>query len=69
MVSASLEIQLSWDAGHPIIEKPSSLEASFPVSPRKPRNVAQKCVVKKLKLLEATRLGVSSTTRVVEYYR
>ena len=53
----------------PVIEKPSSLEASLPAPPKKPRNVAWKCAVKKLKLSEATRPEVSSTTSVVEYYR
>ena len=53
----------------PVIEKPSSLEASLPVPPRKPRNVARKRAVKKLKLSEATRPELSSTTSVVEYYR
>jgi hypothetical protein len=38
-----------------VIKKPSSLEASLPVPPRKPRNVARKRVMKKLKLSEATR--------------
>jgi hypothetical protein len=51
----------------PVIEKPSILEASFPAPPRKPCNVAWKRAVKKLKLSEATRPEVSSTTSVVEY--
>ena len=51
----------------PVIEKPSSLEASLPAPPRKPRNVARKRAVKKLKLSEVTRPEVSSTTSVVEY--
>jgi hypothetical protein len=50
-----------------VIEKPSSLEASLPVPLRKPHNVARKRVVKKLKLLEATRQEVSTATRVDEY--
>ena len=53
----------------PVIEKPSSLEASLPVPPRKPRNVARKRTVKKLKLSEATRPELSSTTSVIEYCR
>ena len=53
----------------PVIEKTSSLEASLPAPPRKPRNVARKRVVKKLKLSETTRPEVSSTTSVVEYCR
>jgi hypothetical protein len=53
----------------PVMEKPSSLEASLPASPRKSRNMAWKRAVKKLKLSEATRLEVSSTTRVVDYSR
>jgi hypothetical protein len=53
----------------PVIEKPSSLEASLLVPPRKPRNMAQKHTMKKLKLSEATRLDVNTTTRVVEYYQ
>jgi hypothetical protein len=52
-----------------VIEKTSSLEASLPAPPRKPRNVAQKCAVKKVKRSEATRSEVSNTTRVVEYCR
>jgi hypothetical protein len=38
---------------------PASLEASLPASPRKPRNVARKCVAKKLKVTETTSLEVS----------
>jgi hypothetical protein len=53
----------------PIIKKPSSLESSLPVLPRMPRNVARKHTVKKLKLSEATKPEVSTTTRVVEYYQ
>jgi hypothetical protein len=33
-----------------IVDRPTSLEASIPVPPRKPRNVARKCVTKKLKV-------------------
>jgi hypothetical protein len=35
-------------------DQPTSLEASLPVPPRKPRNVARKCVAKKLKVTETT---------------
>jgi hypothetical protein len=35
-------------------DPPTSLEASLPVSPRKPRNVARKHVAKKLKVTETT---------------
>jgi hypothetical protein len=51
----------------PVVEKLSHLEESLPVPPRKPRNVARKHAVKNLKVLEATRQGVSIATRVVEY--
>jgi hypothetical protein len=52
-----------------VVEKLSSLEASLLVPPRKPGNMARKHAVKNLKLSEATRQEVSSTTRVVEYWR
>jgi hypothetical protein len=45
-----------------VIEKPSSLEASLLVPPRKLNNVARKRAMKKLKLSEATRPEVSTTT-------
>jgi hypothetical protein len=35
-----------------IQDPPTSLEASLPVPPRKPRNMARKCVAKKLKVTE-----------------
>jgi hypothetical protein len=35
-------------------DPPTSLEANLPVPPRKPRNVAHKCVAKKLKVTETT---------------
>jgi hypothetical protein len=39
----------------PLIEDPpNSLEASLPAPPRRPRNVAHKCVAKKLKVTETT---------------
>jgi hypothetical protein len=53
----------------PVIEKPSSLEASLLAPPRKLRNMARKHAMQKLKLSEATRQEVSNTTRVVEYCR
>jgi hypothetical protein len=52
----------------PLIEDLStSLEASLPAPPRKPRNVAHKHVAKKLKVTETTTQEVSSSSRVVEY--
>jgi hypothetical protein len=52
----------------PLIEDPpTSLEASLPAPPRKPRNVARECVAKKLKVTETTSQEVSSSSRVVEY--
>jgi hypothetical protein len=38
---------------------PTSLEASLPAPPRRPRNVARKCVAKKLKVTETTSQEVS----------
>jgi hypothetical protein len=40
-------------------DQPTSLEASLPVPPRKPHNVARKCVAKKLKVTETTSQEVS----------
>jgi hypothetical protein len=52
----------------PLIEDPpTSLEASLPAPPRRPRNVASKRVAKKLKVTETTSQEVSSSSRVVEY--
>jgi hypothetical protein len=52
----------------PLIDDPlTSLEASLPVPPRKPRNVACKRIAKKLKVTETTSQEVSSSSRVVEY--
>jgi hypothetical protein len=52
----------------PLIEDPpTSLEASLPMPPRRPRNVARKRVAKKLKVTETTSQEVSSSSRVVEY--
>jgi hypothetical protein len=50
-----------------IQDPPTSLEASFPAPPRRPRNVARKRVAKKLKVTETTSQEVSSSSRVVEY--
>jgi hypothetical protein len=50
-----------------IDDRPTSLEASLPKPPRKPRNVARKRVAKKLKVTETTAHVVSSSSRVVEY--
>jgi hypothetical protein len=50
-----------------IQDPPTSLEASLPAPPRKPRNVASKRVAKKLKVNETTSEEVSSLSRVVEY--
>jgi hypothetical protein len=52
----------------PLIQDPlTSLEASFPAPPRRPRNVARKRVAKKLKVTETTSQEVKSSSRVVEY--
>jgi hypothetical protein len=52
----------------PLVEDPpTSLEASLPVPPRRPRNVARKRVAKKLKVTKTTSQEVSSSSRVVEY--
>jgi hypothetical protein len=40
-------------------DQPTSLEASLPAPPRKPRNVARKRVAKKLKVTETTSREVS----------
>jgi hypothetical protein len=48
-------------------DRPTSLEASLPALPRKPRNVARKRVAKKLKVMEATTHEVNFSSRVVEY--
>jgi hypothetical protein len=40
-------------------DPPASLEASLPAPPRRPRNVARKCVAKKLKFTETTSQEVS----------
>jgi hypothetical protein len=52
----------------PLVEDPTtSLEASLPAPPRRPRNVSCKRVAKKLKVTETTSQEVSSSSRVVEY--
>jgi hypothetical protein len=52
----------------PLIDDPlTSLKASLPVPPRRPRNVARKRVTNKLKVTETTSQEVSSSSRVVEY--
>jgi hypothetical protein len=45
----------------------TSLEASLPAPPRRPRNVARKRVAKMLKVIETTSQEVSSSSRVVKY--
>jgi hypothetical protein len=52
----------------PLIEDPpTSLEASLPVPPRRPRNVVWKRVAKKLKVTVTMSQEVSSSSSVVEY--
>jgi hypothetical protein len=48
-------------------DPPTSLEASLPAPPRRPRNVAHKRMAKKLKVTETTSQEVNSSSRVVEY--
>jgi hypothetical protein len=50
-----------------IQDPPTSLEASLPAPPRKPRNVARKHVAKKLKVTETTSQEVNPLSRIVEY--
>jgi hypothetical protein len=50
-----------------IDDPPTSLEASFPASPRRPCNVARKRVSKKLKVTETMSHEVSPSSKVVEY--
>jgi hypothetical protein len=50
-----------------IDDPPTSMEASSPAPPRRPRNVARKHVAKKLKVTETTSQEVSSSSRVVEH--
>jgi hypothetical protein len=52
----------------PLVEDlATSLEASLPAPPRRPRNAARKCVAKKLKVTETTSQEVSSSSRVVVF--
>jgi hypothetical protein len=48
-------------------DPPTSLEASLPAPPKRPRNVARKRVAKKLKVTKTTSQEVNSSSRVVEY--
>jgi hypothetical protein len=50
-----------------IVDRPASLEASLPMPPRRPRNVARKRAAKKLKVTTSTTREVSSPSSVVEY--
>jgi hypothetical protein len=50
-----------------INDPPTSLEASLPGPPRRPRNIECKRVVKKLKVTKTTSQEVNSSSRVVEY--
>jgi hypothetical protein len=50
-----------------INDPPTSLKASLPAPPRRPRNVAHKRVTKKMKVTETTSQEVNSSSRVVEY--
>jgi hypothetical protein len=50
-----------------IHDPPTSLEASLPAPPRRPRNMARKRVAKKLKVTETTSQEVNSSSRVVKY--
>jgi hypothetical protein len=50
-----------------IDDPPTSLEASLPAPPRRPRIVARKRVAKKLKVTETMSQEVSSSSRVVKY--
>jgi hypothetical protein len=50
-----------------IDDPPTSLQASLPAQPRRPRNVAPKRITKKLKVIETTSQEVSSSSRVVEH--
>jgi hypothetical protein len=50
-----------------IHDPPTSLEASLPAPPRRPRNMARKRVTKKLKVTETTSQEVHFSSRVVKY--
>jgi hypothetical protein len=63
-----VQVQPPWTAQRALInDPPTSLEASLPAPPRRPRNVACKRVAKKLKVTETTSQEVSSSSRVAEY--
>jgi hypothetical protein len=49
-----------------IHDPPTSLEASLPAPPRRPRNVARKHVATKLKVTETMSQEVNSSSRVVK---
>jgi hypothetical protein len=52
----------------PLVDDPPiSLDASLPVPPRRPHNMARKRVAKKLKVTETTAHEVSFSSSVVEY--
>jgi hypothetical protein len=60
MLPAAVEVQPSWIAACPSLQDPpTSLVASLPAPPRRPRNVAHKRVAKKLKVMETTSQEVS----------
>jgi hypothetical protein len=48
-----------------IDDPPTSLGASLPAPPRRPHNVARKCVAKKLKVIETTSSEVCLSSRIV----
>jgi hypothetical protein len=50
-----------------IDDPPTSLKASLPAPPRRPRNMSRKRVAKKLKVTETTSQEVGSSSSVVEY--
>jgi hypothetical protein len=52
----------------PLIDDPlTSLEASLPAPPKRPRNMPRKRVTKKLKVTETTSQKARSSSRVVEH--
>jgi hypothetical protein len=52
----------------PLVDDPlTSLEASLLAPPQRLRNVARKCITKKLKVTETTSPEVCSSSRIVEY--
>jgi hypothetical protein len=48
-------------------DPPTSLEASLPAPPRRPRNMAHKRIAKKPKVTETTSQEVNSSSKVVKY--